>query len=94
MLRKQINPNHIVFGEGYRMLNDDDTLEEGDQTACISSLLSFNGDKWVSVIPEWKDEIGKTIGEILGPNSLDADAGERVFRRKTSLGLIFRYNGD
>jgi hypothetical protein len=92
MLRKRINPNHPVFGEGYRMLNDDDTLEEGDETHTVSCLLSLNGGRWVSVIPEWKEDIGKTIGEILGPNSLDADSNERIFRRKDLLRAHFYFN--
>lgn len=82
--RKLISTTHPVFGEGYRALDDADTLQSGDQTACVSRLLSFRGDQWVTVDETWKNDLGKTVGQILGPGSPDADAGERVFRRKAT----------
>lgn len=56
--RHEINPNHPIFGKGWRMVRDDEPL------------------------PEWKNEIGMLVGDILGPNSLDANAAERIFRRR------------
>lgn len=81
-LRYMLNRGHPVVGEGYRLLTDGDRLQPGDQTACVSCLLRPAGDRWVSVMPDWEADIGKTVGDILGPDSPDADANERVFRRK------------
>ncbi len=78
MLRNEINANHPVFGDGYRKLEDHETIEQGDQTACVSCLLSPEGDTWVE-IPEI---VGMTVLDSLAD---DADAEERVFRRKEGV---------
>ena len=80
--RYQISTTHAVFGDGHRMLTDDDILQEGDETACVSSLLSVEyHEGWCSIIPEWSSSIGKPISEIINEHSLDADHAERLFRR-------------
>jgi hypothetical protein len=79
-LRHQISSNHPVFG-GHRKLEDNDTLQEFDETACVSCLLSLDGDRWVSVLPEWQDRLGKTIREVCD-DGMSADGWERVFRRQ------------
>lgn len=80
MLRHEISPNHAIVGDGYRLLNDDDVLQPADQTACVSTLLSGR-ERWISVLPSWKDDCGKTIKEICD-DSGDMDGHERLFRRK------------
>lgn len=78
---QKISPRHPVFGEGYRMLDDDDVLQEGDQTACVSMLLGYDGDRWVEVTAEdFPNDLGKTIGWYREESS-DADRWDRVFRR-------------
>lgn len=80
MLRHKISSKHVVF-EGRRKLQDTDTLQEFDETACVSCLLSLEGDVWRPVMPEWKNRLGKTIREICDEGT-DADGSERVFRRR------------
>jgi hypothetical protein len=84
-LRKRLNPKHPVVGEGYRLLEDCEALRPGDQTACVSCLINPEADQleWVG-IGGWADAVKMQtpIGVLLGPNSDDADARERVFRRK------------
>jgi hypothetical protein len=81
VLRDQINSRHPVFGDSCRKVKDREKLESTDETACVSCLLSLEGDVW-SKLDANDPWIGKTVGEVLGPNSDDADASERVFRRK------------
>lgn len=79
--RKRINPDHIVItGDYWRLLKDNEILTENAQTALVSQLLSLDGAKWISVMPTWEQDIGKTVGEILGENSPDIDATDRLFR--------------
>jgi len=82
-LRNRICDRHpaITFDGRYRLLKDAERLRDTDETVCVSTLLSLAGDKWSSVMPEWKDDIDKKVAEILGPDSDDADAQERLFRR-------------
>ncbi len=75
-MRNRIAPSHPVFGDGYRKLNDDEVLQPGDETACVSILLSLAGDKWVAA--DWAD--GKTT--VLESLAEDGDGEERVYRRK------------
>jgi len=59
-IRYRIPKTHAIFGDGYRMLTDDDVLQDGDETGCMSTLLSIDcPEKWVSVMPEWADDIGR-----------------------------------
>lgn len=82
-LRKQINPSHPVFGDGYRMLEDNDIIIFGDQTACVSCLLSMNGDRWIIINEHWGNIIGKTVKYACEETS-DVDGNERVFRRRNN----------
>lgn len=83
-LRDRISMSHPVIGDNYRLLQDHDTLQPGDQTACVSTIMQYQATHrdWVSVMPSWESDIGKRIDEILNPNSQDADWTERLFRRK------------
>ena len=82
--RHDLPSNHAVF-EGHQKLEDHDTLQPGDQTAVVSCLFSTQAyDGWHDVLPEWAEDIGKTIEEICSPDSPDVDAWERVFRRPVS----------
>jgi hypothetical protein len=80
-LRHQLSPTHPVVGRGYRLLTDDDILAEGDETACVSCLLSPRGDSWMVVTEEWAVDFGKTIRAVCDDGD-DADGHERVFRRR------------
>jgi hypothetical protein len=81
MLRKKISPNHPIYQlvvsrePIYRRLDDWEILMPGDETACLSTLLNFT-EKWI--VCEWAD--GKTT--VLQSLEQDADAGDRVYRRK------------
>lgn len=82
MLRNDISPTHPVFGDDYVKLPDDAKLEPGDETACVSCLLSEDGDEWVLVTDyEFDGCIGKTVAFACDETG-DADGDERVFRRK------------
>jgi len=84
-IRYRIPKTHAIFGDGYRMLTDDDVLQDGDETGCMSTLLSIDcPEKWVSVMPEWADDIGKPISAIINMDSPDADRSERLFRRRVA----------
>ena len=81
--RYKVPATHAIFGDGYRMLNDDDVLEAGDETGCVSTLLSLEySERWVSVMPSWADAIGKPIIAIINMDSPDADCADRLFRRR------------
>lgn len=84
--RHNIAPEHpaITFGDKYRLLRDDEHLKQGDETNCVSTLLSISPLPWVVIDKEWGNEISsmQPISQILGPDSLDADKNERLFRRK------------
>jgi hypothetical protein len=83
MLRHRLSPEHPVVGDGWRLLKDDDVLLEGDQTACVSMLTSLAPfERWKTIDESFSDGIGKPIGVYLD-NGTDADARERVFRRRT-----------
>ena len=84
-LKDVIDLNHSVIREGgrYRLLKGNDILLPNDETGCVSYLLSIRPTQgWVSVMPEWTDDIGKRIDEILNKDSNDADWPERLFRRR------------
>ena len=86
-LRHRISQNHLAITgtDGWwRLLGDDESLKAGDQTVCLSEILSLNGGQWRPVDREWADDIasGRIVGEILGPDSQDADRVERLFRRR------------
>lgn len=77
--RNRIAPNHAIFCRQI-MLYDTDILIEGDETACISTLLNFDSrfhEGWQKVTKE-DFKLGKTIRENLED---DIDAQERIFRR-------------
>jgi hypothetical protein len=75
-----ISPSHPVIGAPfYRKLEDDDILQESDETACVSCLLSESGEYWRSIMPDWADCVGTSVASALDK---DADSRERIFRRK------------
>lgn len=73
---------------GYRILEDDDLIRLGDETACGSILLCDRGyEKFVADWTEVDEEefgadVGKTVEYLNDSASSDMDARERLFRRK------------
>ena len=80
-----ISPSHPVIGAPfYRKLEDDDILQESDETACVSCLLSESGEYWRSIMPDWTDCVGISVASALDK---DADSRERIFRRKVEISV-------
>lgn len=72
---------------GYRILDDDDVIQEGDETTCASLLLStMFGEDWHRMSrksEDWRDMIGRTVRDMNDPKHNDEmDVTERLFRRK------------
>jgi hypothetical protein len=65
------------FCESWRLLKPDDVLQDGDETALASLLLSV--DHYRGFRPVLADEIGRTVTAALDG---DGDRNERVYRRK------------
>jgi hypothetical protein len=42
MKRHELPPGHPVFGVEWKKLYDTDGLQAGDETACVSELLSMS----------------------------------------------------
>ena len=80
-LRHDIRPQHPVFGEAWRKLSDHELLQDSDQSACVSVLLSLHGGRWVNVGEEFPHNVGKTVREACDLQQ-DFDGYERVFRRR------------
>ena len=80
-LRHDLNAQHPVFGEGWRKLADNEALQKGDQSACVSMLLSLSGGRWRDVEREFPESVGKTVREACDGGH-DLDGHERVFRRR------------
>ena len=78
-LRHQISEFHPIFGDGWRMVKDWETIEPGDESACVSTMLSLEGGEWCYVEDSW-GVIGKTV-EWACNESGDANGHERIFRR-------------
>lgn len=75
-LRDQLQSDHVVVGRGFRLLEDSERIAPGDETACVSLLISLEAHEgW---IPVEAQQYGKTVTHCLEP---DSDASERVFRR-------------
>jgi hypothetical protein len=82
MNRKDVPAGHAIFGDGYRKLEDDDTLQAGDQTACASMLFTVEfREHWIDVVPDWNDVLGETIRAVCDDHG-DIDGPDRLFRRK------------
>ena len=74
-LRAQIGKWHPIVGKDYRLLADDEVLQAGDETACVSLLLSLKfPEDWRAV----DEDLGQTIAEW---TKEDMDKDERLFRR-------------
>lgn len=84
MLR-DIPANHPIIGNFYRKLTDDEVLQIGDETACVSTLFSkIHTEGWRSI--NNSGMVGKTVAESYEE---DADAQERIYRRKlTSFAVV------
>lgn len=77
-LRDQLQSDHVVVGRGFRLLGDEERIAPGDETACVSLLISLEVHQgW---LPVELREYGKTVSHCLEG---DSDASERVFRRAT-----------
>lgn len=83
-LRHDLRAQHPVFGENWRKLADHEHLQAGDQTACVSMLLSLHGGRWMEVEEEFSHCIGKTVREACSDEN-DEDGHERVFRRSVHV---------
>ena len=79
-LRKQISEYHPIFGDGWRMLTDNDIILPGDESACVSTMLSLDGAEWIIVDEMWEC-FGRTV-EWYCNESSDGDRDERIFRRR------------
>lgn len=79
-LRHQLSEYHPIFGDDFRMLKDWEEIEPNDESACISTMLSLEGDTWCYVEDSWGC-IGKTV-EWYCTESEDCDRDERIFRRR------------
>lgn len=71
---------------GYRILDDDDVIREGDETICGSMLLSTKFSEEWHVI-EQGDEcdcfIGRTVRDMNdSAHNGELDVSERMFRRR------------
>lgn len=85
-LRLRISRSHPIVGEYYRLLDDHEYVQIGDETATVSTMLSLSGDSWGSVT---ENELGHTVGQLCGPNSEDADAHDRIYRRLTGVRSVY-----
>lgn len=68
---------------GYRVLDDDDVIQAGDETVCASTLWSGN-EEWGSIgEDDGETFIGRTVRDMndAGHNN-EMDVEERLFRRK------------
>ncbi len=80
--RHQLSGNHAIVGPGFRLLTDVDHLLWGDQTACLSTLLSLeHHEPWRDLDDDWLPLYGMNIGAVCDETG-DADGDERVFRRR------------
>ncbi len=75
--RPAISDGSAITGAGFRQLTDEDTLQRGDETLCVSTA---HWEEWGAVDEEWADRLGQRIGDL--PH--DMDWGERMFRRRTN----------
>lgn len=78
-LRHAVPANHPIVGDGYRLLADDEVVQPGDQTGCVSCLLSLSSSQY------WREVNDDFIGSSVGHNCTyteDADGSERLFRRR------------
>lgn len=73
MIRNQISEHHHVIGRDFRLVKDDEVLEQGDQTAIVSELLSLEGGMWSRVL---SPDFGKKVIDWLEGDS------ERLVRRR------------
>lgn len=61
---------------GYRILDDGDVLQVGDETACGSTFLAGNEEFSFMLDDDFHDLFGMTV---------EMDVRERMFRRKITL---------
>lgn len=81
--RHKLSDRHPVIGDGWFLLDDNDVLQDGDQTAYVSELLSYRGGFWANTdSEEWDGCRGKSV-RYACEESGDADGHERVFRRRS-----------
>lgn len=79
-MRKQISPTHPVL-QGRRILSDTDVLRGDDLSACVSMLLSPQGEEWVPVSVGDPGLIGKTVAYALSAEYGDMDRNDRIYTR-------------
>lgn len=79
-LRRALNKNI-----GYRVLEDDDIVQHGDESICASSLLGDDEEaEWyVMKVADFGDFFGCSVRSLNDPtHNKEMDVEERLFRRK------------
>lgn len=77
-LRDIINECH-----GYRVLEDDDILERGDESVCGSTLWSGNEEWFVMDDEDFGEFFGRTVRDMNDrAHNDEMDTEERMFRRR------------
>jgi hypothetical protein len=73
---------------GYRILDDDDVLQPGDETVCGSMILSQFYEGWHEMGPDdedWREFFGRTVRDMNDrKHNNEMDTEERMFRRKVT----------
>ncbi len=78
--RHRVPAGHIIIGDGYRLLDDDEVIEEGDEEALLSCLLSLDYHLgWRAVCPH---AVGQTVAKECTWDAPNIDAWDRLFRRR------------
>jgi hypothetical protein len=68
---------------GYRILEDDDRIQKGDETVCGSTLYAENETWSVMKDEDWSEFYGRTVKEMNNSKiNREEDFDERLFRRK------------
>ncbi len=68
---------------GYRVLDDNDVIQRGDESVCSSTLWSGNEDWFVMSDEDFGDMFGRTVRDMNDrKHNKEMDAEERLFRRK------------
>lgn len=81
---KYDNLRDIINGcAGYRVLDDDDVIERGDETVCGSTLWSGNEDWHVMEDEDFGSFWGRTVRDMNDrAHNDEMDTEERMFRRR------------
>lgn len=68
---------------GYRVLNEDDVLQRGDETVCGSTLLAGHEEWQTMEEDDFASFFGRTVKDMNDrTHNNEMDTEERLFRRK------------